>query len=65
MYMSRRTRSGGRRRSRGGNMLKRMALPGLLTLGLLSMSKKHRKGHKRRHTRKGSVRRTARRAYMR
>ena len=64
--MSRRTRSGGRSRSkRGGNMLKRMALPGLLTLGLLSMPKKHRKSHKRRGTRKGMVRKTASRAYIR
>jgi hypothetical protein len=51
---------GGRRRKsrKAGSMLQRAALPGLLTLGLLSSPKK------RHGTRKGMRRKTARRAYM-
>ena len=53
---------GGRRRrsrkgKRAGSMLSRAALPGLLTLALLS------RGKKRHGTRKGMRRKTARRAY--
>ena len=53
---------GGRRRrksKRAGSMLRRAALPGLLTLALLSRGKKKRHG-----TRKGMRRKTARKAYM-
>ena len=53
-----RTRKAGHRR-RGGNMLKKAMLPGLLTLALLSRGKKKRHG-----TKKGMRRKTARKAYM-
>ncbi len=50
------TRKAGRR---GGSMLKKAMLPGLLTLALLARGKKKRHG-----TKKGMRRKTARRAYM-
>lgn len=48
-----------RKSKRAGSMLRRAALPGLLTLALLSRGKKKRHG-----TRKGMRRKTARKAYM-
>ena len=47
----------GKKGKKAGSMLSRAALPGLLTLALLSGSKKHR------GTRKGMSRKTARKAY--
>jgi len=48
-----------RKSNRAGSMLRKAALPGLLTLALLSRGKKKRHG-----TRKGMRRKTARKAYM-
>tara|TARA_Y100000389_G_C17466422_1_gene526070 strand:- start:2787 stop:2990 length:204 start_codon:yes stop_codon:yes gene_type:complete len=52
------TRKNKRKAKKAGSMLSRAALPGLLTLALLS------RGKKRKGTRKGMSRKSARKAYM-